>query len=269
MIKFFRQIRKNLTEQSKTCKYLKYAIGEIILVVIGILIALSMNNWNTKRQNKIEETNILFQLEEEYKGKLDELNQKVTIRNLMIEGTHKILENINQENYNLPIDSLNIYIGQSILTPTYNASNAVTEELLNSGKLYLISNKKLRKLITEWSGQLEKLIEEEQYLVNTYISNIDPYMNKIYPMNNTVSPIFHPSKETSNNFSKTQTSKDYKPKHSNKTVDIKALFNDLEFENYMGQINEYSVAGNMQSEDIRMIIESVLTLINSELKGKQ
>ena len=46
MIKFFRKIRYNLMEQNKTGKCLKYAIGEIVLVVIGILIALSINNWN-------------------------------------------------------------------------------------------------------------------------------------------------------------------------------------------------------------------------------
>ena len=51
MIKFFRKIRQNLLSEGKTGKYLKYAIGEIILVVIGILIALSINNWNDN-QNK-------------------------------------------------------------------------------------------------------------------------------------------------------------------------------------------------------------------------
>ena len=53
MIKFFRKIRYNLMEQNKTGKYLKYAIGEIVLVVIGILIALSINNWNEERKGKI------------------------------------------------------------------------------------------------------------------------------------------------------------------------------------------------------------------------
>ena len=51
MINFFRKIRQNLLSEGKTGKYLKYAIGEIILVVIGILIALSINNWNTERIN--------------------------------------------------------------------------------------------------------------------------------------------------------------------------------------------------------------------------
>jgi hypothetical protein len=49
MIKLFRNIRKNLLNEGKTTKYLKYAIGEIVLVVIGILIALSINNWNSNR----------------------------------------------------------------------------------------------------------------------------------------------------------------------------------------------------------------------------
>ncbi|MCX2719762.1 DUF6090 family protein [Lentiprolixibacter aurantiacus] len=56
MIKFFRQIRYNLIAQNQTVKYLKYAIGEIILVVIGILIALQINNWNEKRKNDLKES---------------------------------------------------------------------------------------------------------------------------------------------------------------------------------------------------------------------
>jgi hypothetical protein len=56
MIKFFRKIRQNLLMDNKTKKYFKYALGEIVLVVIGILIALSINNWNEERKNKIKES---------------------------------------------------------------------------------------------------------------------------------------------------------------------------------------------------------------------
>ena len=54
MIKFFRNIRKNLLTEGKTTKYFKYAVGEIILVVIGILIALQINNWNENKRYKKE-----------------------------------------------------------------------------------------------------------------------------------------------------------------------------------------------------------------------
>jgi Family of unknown function (DUF6090) len=54
MIKFFRKIRQNMIKENRTSKYLLYAIGEIVLVVIGILIALSINNWNDEKNAKLE-----------------------------------------------------------------------------------------------------------------------------------------------------------------------------------------------------------------------
>ena len=54
MIKFFRKIRQNILSEGKTGKYFKYAIGEIVLVVIGIVIALQLNNWNESRKNEDE-----------------------------------------------------------------------------------------------------------------------------------------------------------------------------------------------------------------------
>ena len=62
MIKFFRRIRQNLLLEGKTGKYFKYAVGEIVLVVIGILIALSLNNWKETRQETLQEIKILRQL---------------------------------------------------------------------------------------------------------------------------------------------------------------------------------------------------------------
>ena len=60
MIKFFRKIRQNLLLEGKTEKYLKYAIGEIVLVVIGILIALQINNWNEHNKKKQDERILLM-----------------------------------------------------------------------------------------------------------------------------------------------------------------------------------------------------------------
>jgi len=71
MIKFFRKIRQNLLSEGKTGKYFKYAIGEIVLVVIGILIALQINNWNTNKINQSESKKFNQRLLNEFVGNLE------------------------------------------------------------------------------------------------------------------------------------------------------------------------------------------------------
>jgi len=66
-----------MIKKNRTSKYLLYAIGEIILVVIGILIALQINNWNIETQNKKQERQILAQLLIEHTSNLEQINQKI------------------------------------------------------------------------------------------------------------------------------------------------------------------------------------------------
>ena len=70
-MKIFRNIRQKLAAENKVMAYLRYAIGEILLVVIGILIALQVNNWNEARKNHIEEIALLNQLISEFQSNLD------------------------------------------------------------------------------------------------------------------------------------------------------------------------------------------------------
>ena len=66
MIKFFRRIRQNLLSEGKTGKYFKYAIGEIVLVMIGILLALQVSNWNQDRKDSISERKILNNIHRDF-----------------------------------------------------------------------------------------------------------------------------------------------------------------------------------------------------------
>jgi len=75
MIKFFRKIRYDLMEKNKTGKYLKYAIGEIILVVIGILIALSINNWNENRKLNLNEKDVIQNLIEDLQSDYNDFEE--------------------------------------------------------------------------------------------------------------------------------------------------------------------------------------------------
>ncbi len=92
MIKFFRRIRQNLLSEGKTGKYFKYAIGEIILVVIGILIALSINNWNEGRKEIEQEQTILKQLKTDYEANLIQLENKIEMRHKLIAESLNVLD---------------------------------------------------------------------------------------------------------------------------------------------------------------------------------
>ena len=114
MIKFFRHIRKSLLQQNKTGKYFKYAIGEIVLVVIGILIALSINNWN---ENKKANTNFKKSLVNVFKDLEVDLNKAQdvisnynrmnTISNNIIEGNYSAADY--RKNMSLPRIIFNTY----------------------------------------------------------------------------------------------------------------------------------------------------------------
>ncbi|MCB0748081.1 MAG: hypothetical protein KDC90_11525, partial [Ignavibacteriae bacterium] len=77
MIKFFGKIRQNLLSEGKTGRYLKYAIGEIILVVIGILIALQLNNYNDTLNKNDFERNALLNLKLDFEYNQSELNKSI------------------------------------------------------------------------------------------------------------------------------------------------------------------------------------------------
>jgi hypothetical protein len=108
MIKLFRNIRKKLLEQGKTTNYLKYAIGEIVLVVIGILIALQINNWNENRKKEKQLDTIYSTIEQnlktdlktikvpiEFYEKLDSTLTKILTTNY----TTAFLDAVNETNY--------------------------------------------------------------------------------------------------------------------------------------------------------------------------
>jgi hypothetical protein len=158
MIKFFRRIRQNLLSEGKTGKYLKYAIGEIILVVLGILIALQINNWNEKRKENAKIKSYL-------NGMVIDLNNDrnrfgIIIENLseQIKANSEVFENKNYQN--LPIDSIVLII--SSYFNDYKISDQTFQRIKNSGQSNQLGSKQLNDAINSYySG--------DQYRFNLYI----------------------------------------------------------------------------------------------------
>jgi len=172
MIKFFRKIRYDLMGKNKTGKYFKYAIGEIVLVVIGILIALSINNWNEKRLNSKKETVILENIHKEFMANKIQLDTVVFYHKRTIKNCEKLISRFPINIQNEDLDSLAIFLDESFTGYTFNPLQASITSLTNTSTFDLIKNKKLRDLLISWNDLVKDYQEEEniakQYQMNRY-----------------------------------------------------------------------------------------------------
>ena len=141
MIKFFRKIRQNLLMENKTGKYFKYAVGEIVLVVIGILIALSLNNWNESRKNDIIKNQLIEDLILELKSSKKIIQDAIVSGDTLIAEGHLYLKYIGEKEITINIDSLR-KLGRFVTNGIpYDFTLPIYEEAKSSGKLSMISNK--------------------------------------------------------------------------------------------------------------------------------
>ena len=105
MIKFFRKIRQKLLTENRTGQYLKYAIGEIVLVVIGILIALQINNWNEKSKLKGEEIKLLKEMKSALISDKEDIISCISEHSSAAKSCSILIEHISNGNGNdLPIE---------------------------------------------------------------------------------------------------------------------------------------------------------------------
>ncbi|MBK7871751.1 MAG: hypothetical protein IPJ74_14270 [Saprospiraceae bacterium] len=109
MLQFFRSIRRRLLESGKVKSYVLYAIGEILLVVIGILLALQVNNWNEARKARAIEHEYLLSLREEFKANLKELDNLISLNRQLMEGAKEFLKYTGLNANSLSIEKMGNY----------------------------------------------------------------------------------------------------------------------------------------------------------------
>jgi hypothetical protein len=158
MIPFFRKIRKRLADDNKPAKYLRYAIGEIFLVVIGILIALQINNWNTIRKNRNRETVFVNQLAADLQNStvdLEKIMEKFSDRAIASgKVVHAFYKPSSQKDFNPLVFSIP-WRNQRYL-PVMGTAKA----LVNSGNIDLIKSLELRTAIIGYLEEIEALLAD-------------------------------------------------------------------------------------------------------------
>jgi hypothetical protein len=170
MIKFFRNIRQNLFHEGKTKRYFKYAIGEIILVVIGILIALQINNWNEiKLERKIEKEYIISLIEdlESDTTKFSYLIKRFEISELQIDTVLNMYHKMTLV-YN---DTLHRNLPAVIKLPDFIYTDRTMQQLKNSGSMRYIVNKKASNAIIDYDSSVKHLLTSYMPDLTFYYEN--------------------------------------------------------------------------------------------------
>lgn len=177
MLKFFRSIRKNLLATSKTGKYFQYAIGEIILVVIGILLALQINNWNTERMAQRSIHNYYERMYVEIESEIMEVESFI-IQEKMLSSMNKrtlmILASKNRDS----IPALKETLGALGTSWTLNVRFPVTEEFMDQGYLSKIENDSIKLAFKNFAYAMADIEEMNDYITAQYNDRIEPFINK-------------------------------------------------------------------------------------------
>ncbi len=157
MIKIFRNIRKRLVAEGKTVNYLKYAIGEIILVVVGILIALNINNWNEQRKANKLEAEYYCRLYEDLIQDADQIDALITQAEERLKASNQALRLLQKDKPNKIEVATQINLSTTAIFIDFKPNNSAFEDLKSGANLNIIKDKNVIKELNAYYNTLESI----------------------------------------------------------------------------------------------------------------
>ena len=166
MTTLFRRIRQKLIDSGSVTKYLLYAVGEILLVVIGILIALQVNNWNEQRNAAIFENEILYLIDQNLERDSVKLSEELFKARQAIALTDRLLEQVELKNYS---DSLNYWMGKIISFERFKSQSS-SFEVLKARGIETVTNNELQLALISY-------YDENMFTVSQSLLDIEKSFN--------------------------------------------------------------------------------------------
>ncbi len=254
MIHFFRRIRQKLLAENRLTRYLIYAIGEIVLVVIGILVALAINNWNEDRKDRAAEIVLLDNLLNEFESNQERFGKIYHYKKKTKENWKNYLPLISNPNGSIENRSLNRPNNGS---QEYPSSNSVLSSILTSGTLDIITNDSLKHLISGWNEHLNAYKEIEKRHVNLVENSLRQYETK----HRIIKVYSGPDFSFDNPFYNNRTDKE----NSQRMIQMNE---DPEYQNLL-LLNYMWIELTLQrSEVLDQRFEEIITALKNELKSK-
>lgn len=222
MFNFFRKTRKSLLGSGQARKYILYALGEITLVVIGILIALQVDTWNSRAIERSEERSILQNLHDDFGKNLLDINQVFDRNKKALESTIYTIQLVGLNSEQLKLHNIDSLLLASLDYAHISPSSNALTDLIGSGRLSRLHHLKIKSDLYSWTTELrsvERAYEGWQQNVN---ERLLPFLMGRYPFRD-IGESYH-------------TVVNYPRKKSALDVDKLQVFHEIEFENLLDDL---------------------------------
>jgi hypothetical protein len=253
MFRFFRAIRRELVERGRLRRYSAYAIGELVLVVAGILIALQINNANEARLERQREARFLENIRTDLQVNIRELTRFIEVRSARIESAHRIIEYFDGK----PLEDLADFNYHNIHVQTWQRfyqNDNTFQELVNSGNLGIISNEDIKNGLMDIKLMYEKMKGDEDHMRYDYEGFLyEPFFNTV-----DIAPM-------TENFTYRVTGGQAGSQPPLSREDIEALLGDVRFKNGFTLAIYMMSTINAQFVEMRARTEGLVEQIDREL----
>ena len=247
MISFLRKLRNN----NINSKYLKYALGEIVLVVLGILIALSINNWNEQRKIRIAEQSILQNLRTGLVLNIKNLETDISYHELAHACSFELLRLFGTDISTIPSATLDTLLFNAETVYTFEVRNGYIKSIISSGNLDYIRNEKLKSMLTSFEGEVVDGLEEFDVVKSLIINRLWPAIDgKI---------------SSSNRIFADGEYKDF-PKGSY-TSDYTWFFQNRVIEDILSNVDSWRIDGINDDKALLVFFNELLQIIDQEINS--
>ena len=221
---------------------------------------LQINNWNESKKDRVQEQELLNQLQSEFQSNLEQLDQKIGMRKKMVSSSLKLLNYVDYPETRQS-DSILKHIGFTVIAPTFDP---IVNDIMSSGRVQLLQNTSLKEKLSRWTSEIVQVTEEEQVWLNYRSNQYTPFLiehnlyrnlsNRYWKANILAS--FHLDKNS-------KTKLNLGP--SKKAINLTAFLNDSQFENHISQCASFAKLTNSQALSLRKRIVEILDLIEQDI----
>ncbi len=169
MLGFLRRLRRSLIEEGQLRKYLVYAVGEIILVMVGILLALQVNNWNQQQSIYQKQKDHLLIIRNEFVNNVNALERVKKAVAGTLEAQREIIALMDQASEVEESKLSSLWARSFSVDAEFEYENGAMTELLSSGGLKDIANDSIRTKLASWGGRIQKVRLQEKLLYSYWV----------------------------------------------------------------------------------------------------